>query len=139
MATFQNQGPQDAPPGSAYSPGPQLYDPTLNSQGGGHVPGDNITAHAGGGRASATKISGMINRVTTAATLDDSVALPPAVGGQMIIVCNAGLAAITVYAAVGTNDTINGVAAATGVNLAVATTAMFCSSTAGVWFWIKSS
>jgi hypothetical protein len=118
----------------AYSPGPQLFDPAqiASFQ-------NNITATAGGTRPLARPLIAAFNRISVCATAADSVALPPATGGQEVTVINSGAAATQVFAAAGTADTINGVAAATGVPLAAAGKAQFVSPDVGVWFSILSA
>ena len=101
---------------------------------------DGITAHAGGGQALAVPLTASINRISACRTAGDSVALPPARGGQIILVRNgAGTMACQVFAAVGANDTINGVAGTTGVTLPAGGAAMFASPSAGMWFWVLSA
>ena len=139
MASFQNQGPQDVSVPNVYPTGPSLIDMSTIASGGGHSFAGNITAHAGGTRAAAVKLTSGINRIATCATAADSVSLPPAVGGQLIIVANAGAAAAQVFADPSTSDTINGVAAATGVSLAAGKSASFSSSAPGVWSWVLSA
>ena len=139
MASFQNQGPQDQGGSSSYSLGPGLFDPTLAAAGGGQSWASTITATAGGTRAAAVPLRAAQNRVSVCATAADSVALPPAVGGQEVSLINSGAAACQVFAAVGTSDTINGVAAATGISLAAAGKAQFISPGPGLWFSILSA
>ena len=118
----------------SYSRGPQLFDPS------GFVSYQNgITATAGGTRAAAYPLNAAFNRITTCATAADSVALPPAFGGQEVTVINSGAAAAQVFAAVGTNDTINGTAGATGISLGAAGKAQFVSPGPGLWFSILSA
>src|SRR5581483_1286549 len=74
---------------------------------------DGITAFAGGGQTSATQLNNEINRVTTVATIGDSVMLPQAKAGLSIAVINSGANSAQVFG--NGADTINGVAAATGV------------------------
>lgn len=96
---------------------------------------DSITAHAGGTQASAFQLTGEINRVTTVASTNDSVALPLAQAGLDIVVINAGTKNLAVYGA-GT-DTINGVATATGVVQMPNSIVLYACSTsaaAGKWF-----
>jgi hypothetical protein len=77
--------------------------------------------------------------VTTVATAADSVQLPPAYGGQEITVANAAASnAMQIFAAVGTSDTINGVAAATGISLAAGKT-MQLLSFPGSWYGVLSA
>src|SRR5581483_560268 len=71
---------------------------------------DGVTAHAGGGRAAAVPIIGMITRVTTVATAADSVVLPAAVPGLDLTIINAGANAMQVFA--NGSDTIDGTAGA---------------------------
>jgi len=139
MSGFSNRGPQDNPNTSPYPSGPALIDMSLIAGGGGHSATTNITARAGGGQATATPLTAGINRIAVCATAGDSVALPRSVGGQIISVYNGGAAAMQVFAAVGTSDTINSVAGSTGVSLAAAKGALFCSSAPGSWFWNLSA
>lgn len=122
-----------------YDRGPQLFDPGLITGGGGMSFQDGITARAGGTRAAAVPLTACINRISVCATAADSVALPPAVGGQQMAVINGGAASAQVFAAPGTSDTINGVAAATGIALAAAGKAQFVSPAPGAWFSILSA
>lgn len=104
------------------------------------VPGTTvtgITAHAGGGQASATALTGAINRVDTVGTAADSVALPApsAVGQTVIVINNAAANSMQVFGS-GT-DTINGVATGTGVAQAAGKTAIYTAVTTGTaaaWF-----
>ena len=139
MSGFANRGPQDNVSTSSYPTGPQLFDPSVAAAGGGRSYAGTVTARAGGGRPLATKLAAAINRITTCATAADSVALPPAAGGQVIYVQNAGAAACQVFADTATSDTINGIAAATGVSLAVGKSASFNSPAPGVWGWVLSA
>ena len=123
----------------SYSRGPQLFDPGLLSSGGGGTFAAALTATAGGTRAAALPITAAINRIAVCATAADSVALPPAVGGQEVSIVNSGSAAAQVFAAVGTSDTINGVAAATGISLAAAGKMQLVSPGPGLWFSILSA
>lgn len=99
---------------------------------------DTITAHAGGTRAAGVPLTSMINHITVCATTADSVLLPAAVGGQVIVVRNDGAASTTMYAAIGTSDTINAVAAATGVAMAAAKT-MVLFSVPAAWFGVLTA
>ncbi len=97
-----------------------------------------ITAHAGGGQASATALTATIDSVDTVATAADSVALPLAVAGLVRYVTNNTANSMQVFGS-GT-DTINigagDVATATGVAQAANKSAIyFCikSAPAGKW------
>ena len=138
MASFQNQGPQDQPITSAYGTGPGLFDPSIAALGGGRSYA-SFTARAGGTRAAATKLTCAVNRISVCATAADSVSLPPAVGGQVIYVQNAGAASAQVFGDPATADTINGIAAGTGVALANGKSASYFSPAAGVWFAVLSA
>lgn len=139
MSGFSNRGPQDNVSTSAYGTGYGLFDPTIAASGGGQTYATNITAAAGGTRAAAVPLRAAQNRIAVCATTADSVALPPAVGGQELTVINSGVASAQVFAALGTADTINGVAAATGIALAAAAKAQFVSPGPGLWFSILSA
>jgi len=139
MSGFASRGPQDNTSTSSYPAGPQLFDPSIAAAGGGRTYAGSITAKAGGGRPLATKLTTAINRIGVCATAADSVALPPAKGGQVVYVQNSGAAACQVFADTSTSDTINGVAAATGVSLGVGKAAACASPAPGVWVWVLSA
>jgi hypothetical protein len=122
-----------------YDRGPQLFDPALITGGGGMSAATGIVARAGGLRPNATPLTACINNITVCVTGGDSVALPPAVGGQEMVLLNNGAAAAQVYAAVGTSDTINGTAAAGGILFAAGAKAVFVSPAPGMWFSILSA
>lgn len=93
---------------------------------------DALTAHAGGGQASALQLTASINRVTTVGTAADSVKLPISAPGLSVVVINA--AAVNAMQVFGTSpDTINGVATGTGVSLAAGKTATYFCTVAGAW------
>lgn len=93
---------------------------------------DNIVAHAGGGQAQATALTKEINRVITVATAGDSVALPASAPGLTIMVVNHGANPLQVF---GTGaDTINDVAAATGVTQMQGSLVIYSCITAGAWY-----
>lgn len=98
---------------------------------------DAITAHAGGGQASAFQLTATISRITTAAATTspfDSVKLPASVPGANLIVINSGANPIQVY---GTSpDTINDVATGTGITQGANTILEFACSVAGKWYSI---
>ena len=128
-------GPQDLPPSMLqYGVGLQLFDPSVYANGGGHTFADGIVASPGGGQLNATKLKAAINHITVCATAGDSLALPPAVGGQMLVVINDGIADAQVFAAPGSSDTINGVAGATGMALAPSTSVLLSAPGHHVWY-----
>lgn len=73
-----------------------------------------ITAFAGGGQLAATQLASEYNVITTCATAKDSVKLPAASAGQVVIVHNSGAASCDVFPY--TSDSINTLA----INLAIA-------------------
>jgi hypothetical protein len=93
---------------------------------------DSITANAGGGQTNATQLAAEVNRVTTVATIGDSVKLPASAAGLSIVVINHGANQMQVYGA-GT-DTINDVATATGVPQMAGSTTIYACATAGAWY-----
>src|SRR5271169_5040081 len=102
-----------------YDRGTQMFDPSIYESGGGYTFRSYPTAATGGGRPNALPMTACINRVGAVATAGDSVALPPAIGGQDVVIVNADPTnAMQIFAAVGTNDSINNAIAATGISLA---------------------
>jgi hypothetical protein len=93
---------------------------------------DGITAHSGGGQASAVPLTTEINRITTVAALGDSVLLPLSVAGLTIIVINHGANPCQVFGA-GT-DTVDDVATATGVSQMQGSVTIYSCTTAGAWY-----
>lgn len=92
-----------------------------------------ITAHAGGGKASATVLTKQINHITTCATAADSLLMMPAKAGlQGICIINRGASACQVFGQ-GT-DTINDVATATGVSQGSNTMAYYDCPVDGKWY-----
>lgn len=102
---------------------------------------DGLTAGAGGGQSNAVALNAnmFVHRVNTVTTAADSVSLPAAVVGVKphVIVNAAASNSMQVFGA-GT-DTINDVAAATGVAQAAGKTAVYFCTTAGKWYRILSA
>lgn len=101
-----------------------------------------ITAHAGGGQASAVLLQASINRVETVASGADSVMLPPAIAGREVCVVNAGANALAVFPYIlnpftGVADTQapnNGSGqVGTAFSLAAGNTGFFVCPTPGQW------
>jgi hypothetical protein len=87
-----------------------------------------LTAFASGGQAGATPMIAAINTVATAASPNASVRLVPCVPGRQQVVANRATNPVQVYGTA--PDTINGIASATGINLASGKTAVyFCTGT----------
>jgi len=99
----------------------------------------SITAHAGGTRAAATPITTQQTLIAVCATTADSCMLPPAMGGQTLLVTNGGAASSQLFANAAGSDTINGVAAGTGIALAAGKSMMLFSPLQGAWFGVLSA
>jgi hypothetical protein len=98
---------------------------------------DGLTAHAGGTQAAALLLTTAINRVTTVASVADSIKLPASAPGMQITAINAATNSMQVYGS-GT-DTINAVATATGVAVPGGKTANFYCTLAGAWHMLLSA
>ena len=99
-----------------------------------HWPSLNgITALAGGGQSGATQMrSQTINRVTTVATAGDSVLLPNAINGKMLVVINAAAAnSMNVFPQSG--EKINALSADAAFAMAANKTALFVCAVDGTW------
>lgn len=94
--------------------------------------GDNIVARAGGGQALATQINTQTARITTVASIGDSVMLPPSAPGLEMLVINHGANSMQVFGA-GT-DTIDDQATAAGVAQMANSMVIFTCATAGKWY-----
>lgn len=92
-----------------------------------------ITAKAGGGQSSATKLTAQVSWVDTVASGNDSVKLPPITNkpgtlgsvGTILFVGNNGANSMQVYGA--SPDKINGVATGTGVAVAAGVNVWFAA------------
>lgn len=93
---------------------------------------DNIVAHAGGGQGAATALWAQTSRVATVATAGDSVVLPASAPGLELLVINHGANSMQVYGAGA--DTIDDVAAATGVSQMVNSLVIYSCAAAGKWY-----
>jgi hypothetical protein len=92
---------------------------------------NGITAFAGGGQANARLLTRTINRVTTVATIADSVKLPPATAGMRVVVINAGANSMNVFPSTG--GIINALSANAAFAMAANKTAEFVCALAGTW------
>jgi hypothetical protein len=92
---------------------------------------DSISA-AGSSQATATALIAALNNVTTVAS-GTGVNLPTSSAGLSIVVQNSGINPLQIYPAQGASDTINGIAAATGISILPGTVANFNCTTAGAW------
>lgn len=91
-----------------------------------------IVAAAGGGQANATPLFHGVNEVNTVATAADSVLLPAAVPGKIVVARNATATSMQVFGR-GT-DTINAAAAATGIAVAANKSILFFCTQTGIWY-----
>lgn len=121
-----------------FNVGVGMHDISLLATGNGWS-ASSITAHAGGGQAAATPIAAGITLIAVCATAGDSVILPPAVGGQLLWVINAGGAAAQIYTAIGGGGTINGIAGTTGIALAAGKAMTLISPIGAAWFGVLSA
>jgi hypothetical protein len=119
-------------------------------QSGGIIPGTlpifdtALTAHVGGGKASAKQLGYGVNRVSVCGTAANSTLLPYAFAGALVFLANDGAASTTVFGK-GT-DTIDAVATATGNAMAAAKRSYFVGisgsgdgSDAGAWISIAGA
>jgi hypothetical protein len=91
-----------------------------------------ITAFAGGGQGSAVLLTAGINRVTTVGSAADSVKLPPALAGDIVVVINAAAAnSMNVFPSTG--DNINALAANAAFAMAANKQAIFVCAVNGTW------
>lgn len=91
-----------------------------------------LTAHAGGGQASALQLAREVNRVTTVGSAGDSVKLPVSVAGMQVVVINAAAAnAMDVFPSSG--EQINALGADTALSVAANSTVLFVCAVAGQW------
>lgn len=92
---------------------------------------NGLTAHAAGGQASALALTAGINRVTTVATIGDSVKLPAATVNKRVVVINAGANSMDVFPVTG--GIINALAANAALAVAANKTVIFVCALAGTW------
>jgi hypothetical protein len=93
---------------------------------------DNITATPGGGQANAFALTAQTNRVTTVASIGDSVLLPPSAPGLEIVLINHGANAMNVFGS--GNDQIDDIAAGSPASHMSFSFVIYTCSTAGNWY-----
>lgn len=99
---------------------------------------DGIVAFAGGGQAGAVQIANMTTRVVTVGTAGDSVKLPPAVPGLMLMVINAAAAnSMNVFPSTG--QSINALGANAAFAQAANKIALFMAASPTQWHSILSA
>jgi len=104
---------------------------------GGYASTQGLTAHSGGGQASATQLNIGVNVVTVVVTTNDSVVLPTTVLGKTVIVQNAGGAALNVFPAVG--NSINQLGANVAIQMIINSRAIFIGTQPTAWVSIIQS
>jgi hypothetical protein len=97
-----------------------------------------LTAHSGGGKASALPITVEMASIGTVAAAADSILLPAAVPGRQLFISNDAATNSMQVFGLGT-DTINSVATATGVAQAAGVSASYNCAKAGNWNRVLSS
>lgn len=96
---------------------------------------DGITANAGGGQTNAFQITTQTARITTVATVGDSIQLPPAVPGLEMLLINHGANAMQVYGNYGTGvDVIDDQAFGSGVSQMASSLVIYTCSLSGKWY-----
>lgn len=90
-----------------------------------------ITAFAGGGQASATALTALLNRVTVVATAADSVKLPASEAGLTVEIKNASANSLNLFPATG--EVINALAANAAFAVAAGKSAWATCHVVGTW------
>lgn len=94
---------------------------------------NSLTALASGGQTGATALTYGFNRVTTVATIGDSVKLPVSAAGNIVVVKISGGAAAAADIFPFLGDAINGLAANTAVRVSPGSQVVFVCDVAGTW------
>lgn len=90
---------------------------------------NGLVAFAGGGQTGATLLSQMTNRISTVATLGDSVKLPPSASGMSLTVINTGANTMNVFPS-GT-ELVNGISTVSQITNSIV---LYICAIAGQWF-----
>ena len=93
---------------------------------------DNITATAGGSKAAAFQINSQTSRITTVASIGDSVQLPSATPGLELIVINHGANSMQVFG--NAADSLDDQSPFLGVSQMANSMVIFTCVTAGSWY-----
>ena len=96
-----------------------------------------LTAKAGGGQSGATALTGNVNKVTTVASANDSVLLPPAVVGRRVSVRNGAANSLNAFPQSG--EAINEGAANAAFAVTAGKTAIFEAVASGLWNAVLSA
>lgn len=129
--------PNTFDPGLRLTDQPSLLNAISNANGFSRAYG---IAAAGTTQANATQLTAVFNQLDTVAS-STGVNLPSSKGSNktpfcFCVIINNGASPVTVYAAQGTSDTINGTAGATGVTQNNAVYQLYVSAKPGSWFQI---
>lgn len=120
----------------AFNTGVGLHDLAILASGNGWS-ASSIVACPGGGQENATPVTSAVTLIAVCDSLNDSVQLPPAMGGQLLWVFNAGDRGAAVFPSPNTTDIIN-TAGIVGDGRTVTITAngaqVFISPVPGAWF-----
>lgn len=92
----------------------------------------NVTAHSGGGKASATPVAAQMTHVGTVAAAADSMLMFPALKDRVAFLRNSGAHALQLFGQ--GSDTINDVATATGISVANGTGIWLFCPVDGKWY-----
>jgi hypothetical protein len=106
------------------SAGPTKYVPLITSA-------DTLTA-VGTNQATALQLAATMNHITTAGS-GTGVALIPAIANTICTIFQNGASPITTYGAIGSSDTIDGIAGSTGVTLTNGKRCNYYCLTTGKW------
>ena len=90
-------------------------------------------AATGSTQATAFQLTSEVNRLTVV-TAGTGIALPPSAPGLSIMVINHGTLPVQVYGYIGSTDTVDDVAYATGVNQMQGSVAFYICATSGAWY-----
>jgi hypothetical protein len=96
-----------------------------------YVSATTISAHVGGGQASATALAAEYNNVTTVTSNYDSVKLPTAATGLKITVKNSGASVLSVFPFA--SDSINGLSANASIDIPVKGQVTFNAISTVIW------
>lgn len=99
---------------------------------------NNVTAFAGGGRASATQLSSYFNIITTVASDGDSVKLPLGASGMSVIVRNNGVSSLDIFNHSSASAGIDGAAASAAVRIAPNTSITFFCTNNTTKAWVST-
>lgn len=98
---------------------------------------NGITATASGTQGNSYSLTATLSRVTTVASGNDGVLLPPATAGAFYAIQNSGANTMTLFGS--GSDTINGTAGATGISVTAGTMVFLVCAVQGVWIGVNNT